>query len=433
MRQRTLLTDGQWARALSLLAAGVMALVWASPLRAQTPAAPANRGVTANQENAQTITVLEARGVINLLPVVKELRAKGTAVRSEARPVPRMNNTDYYFFYVYDVKAAQAHDPSQGIGNYAVNKHTADVRVSEISTEVFFGNDGALVTSDELEQFQEELRKKYGIDPTLVQKYRSAHLAARITPRDQAQSAAALPITERSANTAELSCWKGHSFGSRFARSAVISSRAGDRAYAEVQATALKPKYQETYSGPLCENSIKLFLASAHTSSFRVFIDTKDCSAVAGGDFCNATGVQLVDWSRGGNLLLAETVSWQYESDSRLLRVPIVYDVAKRRFTRPDVYHLFDKYYKTDSYEEKEDAASTHCDYELSTEGFSPEGNLVLSASRPPLSDTYEQVFCFDGKQKFLFDLMNQGITPVPSDYSVEHYSTREPGGPKAR
>jgi hypothetical protein len=431
MRKSVWSPNGQWAHALSLLAAGLMALMFAWQLRAQTSVPQTRNNV--NRDVPPTITVREAIELINLLPAVKELRTKGTVVRSDVSSVPDMNNEDYYLFWVYVPKSKEQNTGATSVGNYAVNRHTADVRVWEVSAEVFFGNDGALVTSDELEQFQKELRTKYGIGPTLVQKYRPAHLAAQIIPRDQAQSAAVLPVTERSANTAELSCWKGNSFGSRFARSAVISSSAGARAYAEVQATALKPKYQETYSGPLCENSIKLFLASAHTSSFRVFIDTKDCSAVADGDFCNANGVQLVDWSRDGNLLLAETVSWQYESDSRLLRVPIVYDVAKRRFTRPDVYHLFDTYYKTDSYEEKEDPASTHCDYELLTEGFSPEGNVVLSASRPPLSDTYEPVFCFAGKQKFLFDLASKAIKPVPSDYSVEHYATRESGGPKPR
>src|SRR5260370_4784333 len=353
MREGTLLHKRLLRQVLPLLAAGVMALVWESPLRAQTSAAPASTGVNAEQEQAPTITVLEARGVINLLPVVKEIRAKGTAVGSEARPVPRMNNTDYYFFYVYDVKAAQAHDPSQGIGNYAVNKHTADVRVWEVSSEVFFGNDGALVTSDELEQFQEELRKKYGIDPTLVQKYRPAHLAARIIPRELANSAVPLPITEQSANTAQLSCWKGRdSFSSRQARSAVISSAAGDRAYAEVKAIALRPEYEETYSGDLCENSVKLFLAKGRVSRFHLILGsnspTNDCFKIQGRNSCDVNGIQLVDWSKDGRLLLANLVIWRYETDGRILRLPVIYDIGENKITQPYLYHFFDQYYKTD-------------------------------------------------------------------------------------
>jgi hypothetical protein len=430
MREGTLLTKRLLGQALPLLAAGVMALVWASPLRAQTSAAPASTRINAEQEQAPTITVLEARGVINLLPVVKELRAKGTAVGSEARPVPRMNTTDYYFFYVYNVKLAQEHDPSQGIGNYAVNKRTADVRVWEVSTEVFFGNDGVLVTSDELEQFQEELRKKYGIDPTLVQKYRPAHLAARIVPREEANSTVPLPITEQSANTAELSCRKGRDgFSSRQARSAVISSAAGDRAYTEVKATAFKPKYEETYSGDLCENTVKLFLAKGGVSNFRLILGsnspTIDCLKIEGRNLCDVNGVQLVDWSRDGRLLLANLVSWRYETDGGILRLPLIYDIGQNKFTQPDLYHFFDQYYKTDAYEEKKDQGSGHCDYELLTEGFSPEGNLILSATRPPpYPDGDEPVFCFDGKQTFLFDLAANKITRLASNYKLQHYGT---------
>jgi hypothetical protein len=434
MRRRILLTDSKWGQGLKLFAAGVVALSLACPLKAQISAPPTNRAVNTEQVAPPTITVREARDLINLLPVVKELRAKGTAVGSEERAVPRMNNTDYYFFYVYDVKKAQEHDPSQGIWNYAVNKHTADVRAWEVSTDIFFGNDGSLITSDELGQFQEELRKKYAIDPTVVQKYKQAHLAAQIIPRDQAQSADALPVMERSDNTAMLSCWKGRdSFSSRFARSAVISSSAGDRAYAEVRATALKPKFEETYSGLLCENTVKLFWAKGRGSSFQLLLGssspTNDCLKIEGRNLCDVNGIQLVDWSRGGRLLLANLVIWRYETDSGILRSPVIYDVGEDKLTQPDLYHFFDQYYKTDAYEEKKDPASTHCDYELLTEGFSPEGNLVVLATRPPpYPDGDEPVFCFDEKQTFLFELAANKITRLASNYKVQRYSTSSSG-----
>lgn len=350
-----------------------------------------------------------------------------------------MNNSDYYFFYVYDVRKTQERDPSQGIGNYAVNKHTADARVWEVSTEIFFGNDGALVTSDDLERFQEELRKKFGIDATLVQKYRSAHLAAQIIPRDQAQSAEALPITEQSANTAKLSCWKGRdSFSSRQARSAVISSVTGGRTYAEVKATALKPQYEETYSGELCENSVKLFLAKGRVSGFQLLLGsdspTDNCLKVEGRNLCDVNGIQLVDWSRDGRLLLANLVIWRYETDGGFLWLPLVYNVGENKFTQPDLYHFFDQYYKTDRYEEKEDPTSTHCDYELLTEGFSPGGNLVVSATRPPpYVDGDEPVFCFDQKQTFLFELGANKITRLPANYALQHYATSNSSGVSSR
>ena len=430
-----MLTRRLLGETLTLLAAGMLALIWASPLKAQNSTAPSVGVVNVDQEEPPKITVPEARDLLNLLPIIKELRAKGTTVAPEANAniVPNMNNSDYYFFYIYNVKLAQQHDPSQVIGNYAVNKHTADIRAWEVSTDTFLGNDGILVTSNELDQLQEELRKKYGIDATLVQKYRPAHLAARIVPREAMNSAVAMSITERSANTAELSCWKGRdSFGSRQARSAVISSADGDRAYAEVRAIALRPKFEETYSGDLCENSVKLFLARGRVPSFQLLLDsdspTNDCLKIDGRNYCDVNGIQLVDWSRDGRLLLANLVIWRYETDGGIRRLPVIYDIRENKFTQPDIYHFFDQSYKTDAYEEKKDPTSTHCDYELLTEGFSPEGDLVLSATRPPpYPDGDEPAFCFDRKQMFLFELAANKITRLPSNYKVRHYSTSRP------
>jgi hypothetical protein len=105
--------------------------------------------------------------------------------------------------------------------------------------------------------------------------------------------------------------------------------------------------------------------------------------------------------------------------------LPLIYDIGENKFTQPDLYHFFDQYYKTDRYEEKEDPASTHCDYELLTEGFSPEGSLIVSATRPPpYVDGDEPVFCFDAKQTFVFELPANKITRLASNYKVQHYGT---------
>src|SRR5271154_546640 len=214
-----------------------------------------------------------------------------------------------------------------------------------------------------------------------------------------AQSAVRLPITERASDTAEVSCWKDRDhLISRLGRSPVISSSAGYRAYAEVKATAFRPQHEATYAGPLCENSVKVFLADHAASSFQVLFDStlpkNDCIAVEGRDSCEVNGVQLVDWSRDGRFLLANLVLWVYESDALIMRVPIIYDVTKRRFVRPDLYHLFDVYYKTDAFKEKSELTGNHCEYELRAEGFSLDGNIIISASRPPDDPSYEQVFC---------------------------------------
>jgi hypothetical protein len=367
------------------------------------------------------ITSAEASNLINLLPVVGELRTKGMDIKWYLRALPDMNNTGYYFFWVYNT-TAQKHGEiaSISVGNYAVNKRTADVRISSVSEEVFYGDDGALVTSKELDRMQAELRAKHGIDPALIQQYRSAHLAARIIPKDAAQSAVRLPITERSRDTSELSCWKdSRHLISRQGRSSIFSSSAGNRAYAEVSAIGFKPKYQETYAGPLCENSVKLFLAKDGTSGFQVLFDStkpkNDCVTIAGEAWCAVKGIRLVDWSKDGKFLLVELLAWEYETDLGITRVPIVYDTSTGQFFRPDVYHFFDQYYWTD-------ASKKNCEFDLSMNGFSSEGHLVLAAGRPTPNETYEQIFCFEAKQTFEFQLMTNKITRLPDTYKVQRY-----------
>ena len=130
-----------------------------------------------------TINVNEAEELISLLPAVAELHTMGMEVKWDAQPVPTKNNGDYYFFRIYNVTPQGAGDAgSNGVGNYAVNKHTADVRVWQISDKVSFGDDGGFVTTNEIERLQEELRRSHGIDFKIIQEFRSAHLAKRMVP-----------------------------------------------------------------------------------------------------------------------------------------------------------------------------------------------------------------------------------------------------------
>lgn len=393
-------------------------------------------GADRDENLSPTITIDEAKSLMNLLPVVEELRAKGMDVKWEVQAIGTMNNKDYYFFWIYNATAQKERDiGSISVGNYAVNKHTADVRAWQVSHDVSFGDDGVLVTQNELERLQEELRKKHGITPASIQEYRSAHLAKRIIPPEHAQSALRLPVTKRSADTAEVSCWSdSNHLISRLGRSPIISSGAGYRAYAEVEATAFKPKYQETYTGSLCENRVRLFLAKADGPSFQILLDSNspkgDCVTVEGAESCEVKGIQLVDWSRDGKFLLADLVLWVYESDALLMHVPIIYDVLNGKFIQPDVYHFFDEFYKTDFFREKPDPAGSRCEFVLRGEGFSADGNLVLSASRPPDDPTAdEQVFCVDKKQTFQFDLGTNKIKRLPSDYKMQRYGARESAG----
>jgi hypothetical protein len=414
-------------------------LIWCSACIAHAcPAAttlmPSSRQVDEKTGLPGTITIEEAGSLLNVLPATMELRAKGIVVKWDSQSVPAMNNRDYYFFAVYNCTAQASGDiGSIVVGNYAVNKQTGDVRVWKVSHDVFYGDDGTLVAGTELDQLQDELRKKHGIDSASVQKYRFAHLVNKIIPREEAQSAIRVPISERSTDTAELSCWKGgDQLVSLFGRSPLLSSSAGYRAYAEATAIALTPKHEETYAGSLCENNVKVYLAHDAASSFLIIFDSsipKDECFQAEGRSCDIVqGIQLVDWSKDGKFLLADIVSWVYESDALMLRAPIIYDVTKGEFIRPNVYHFFDDYFKTDAFKDKPDLSRTHCEFKLSAEGFSTDGSLVLSASGTPDDPGYDQVPCVKEKQGFLFDLETHKIKRLPVTYKVQHYGTWDSG-----
>ena len=115
-----------------------------------------------------TITIDEAKGLINLLPAIKELRAKGMVVKWDVQTGATMNDKDYYFFWIYNVTAQKERDiGSISVGNYAINKHTADVRAWQVSHDVFHGDDGVLVTSSEL---LSGCRKNFAKSTTSVQR-----------------------------------------------------------------------------------------------------------------------------------------------------------------------------------------------------------------------------------------------------------------------
>jgi hypothetical protein len=150
-------------------------------------------------------------------------------------------------------------------------------------------------------------------------------------------------------------------------------------------------------------------------------------------DSCGIKGIRIVDWSKDGRFLLAELVTWVYESDALIVPAPIVYDVSKNEFFRPDVYRVFDECYKTDAFKEKPEPTGTHCEFELHAEGFLHDGSIIVSASRPPDDPSYEQAFCLDHKQTFEFDLGSNRIKQLPGSIrrsTLAFRSLRRPHNP---
>jgi hypothetical protein len=113
--------------------------------------------------DATPVTLAEAEIEIYLLPVGEAERQKGLDIAMEAQTSAQLNQADYHYFWVYNVKRKQS-DGSVTIGYYAVNKHTAEVwdtdEKKQISSKLVLG-------------IQRILRESHHIDEAAMEKYRS--------------------------------------------------------------------------------------------------------------------------------------------------------------------------------------------------------------------------------------------------------------------
>ena len=94
---------------LEAVAAPFLAVLICCPLSSNRASAFASGVVSASPgpeaNESPTITVQEAGELIDLLPVTKELRAKGMVVKWDVQTGATMNDKDYYFFWIYNVTA----------------------------------------------------------------------------------------------------------------------------------------------------------------------------------------------------------------------------------------------------------------------------------------------------------------------------------------
>jgi len=142
-----------------MLACFVWAVGFASPAPSLLSRGPFPAG-------PEQLSYHDAEILIYLLPVAKETRARGADISWERQSSPRLNQSDYFVFWVTNARP----NPygSSTIGYFAVNKHTADLWEcggDEIDREA--------VTSAEIEGVQKILREANHIDQATVQKYRS--------------------------------------------------------------------------------------------------------------------------------------------------------------------------------------------------------------------------------------------------------------------
>jgi len=194
-------------------------------------------------------------------------------------------------------------------------------------------------------------------------------------------------------NPAYLSCtvWTGKSWTSpatRSARTPLMKSSRGLLAYGEVKAAA---------NGGECENTTELYVAAGPGEQFRR-VYTKGPSDSGG------NGIRLVGWSPSGDQLLAEVTVWEYETDRGFGYIPVIYNTSTNSTKEiPALGKALDRFLGSD------------CEFEQSVRGWKNERRIIVQVSRTPLSDEYEQHFCFNKPKLLDYDLQKDTLQYIRS------------------
>jgi len=217
------------------------------------------------------------------------------------------------------------------------------------------------------------------------------------------------PSESTSKDTKYVSCWnkKQSLTGSHLVRSPILTSSDGlHRAFVEVEAIAFQPKDESTYSGPLCENTSRLFLAGPGDAEFKLAYSQSP-------DFSDGNSLKLVDWSPDGMHLLMERTIWKYESEGDYTDL-ILFTLSSGAAIAPDLSKILEARFGKD------------CGSENSVIGFTLEGNVVVVVT--PLEDAYYNegaTSCVKQKTPLALDAKHglKGIAQVlPADFKAQHY-----------
>jgi hypothetical protein len=122
-----------------------------------------NAPTTADSCRPSELKKYEAEILIYLTPEASEARKAGEKVSWELQSSVKLNQNDFFVFYLYNVGAPESSSPT--IGYFAVNKHTA---------EVWNMNSKELLHSAELLSVGEIFRRGHCIDEQTVRSYSSA-------------------------------------------------------------------------------------------------------------------------------------------------------------------------------------------------------------------------------------------------------------------
>jgi hypothetical protein len=225
-------------------------------------------------------------------------------------------------------------------------------------------------------------------------------------------SAAPAPQNTPKSNNPELvTCGEKPPFASHTARgNTLIAPDQKHRAHAEVEATALHAQRPSGYSGPLCVNYSKLFVASdAGEFKLRFLQEPAD---VESGNF-----LRLIDWSSDSRRQLAEATEWQYEQPGANASV-LLYDSRFGTFQQPDLARSLAKTYGHD------------CSMNLRVLGFGMQGAIVIEGE--PLTPEEEEVSgtssCAKKRTFFELDRTTENMVSVPEIPKIQHNAKIETG-----
>jgi hypothetical protein len=226
-----------------------------------------------------------------------------------------------------------------------------------------------------------------------------------------AQTATPAPEnTPKAGDSALVTCGEHSPYASRTVKGDTLVAPDGKhRSYSEVEASALYPQRPSGYSGPLCVNYSRMFVAG-DTGDFKIRFLQEPA------DVENGNTLRLVDWSADGRRLLAELAEWQYEQPGATHSV-LLYDTRNLTFQQPELGHLLAKTYGHD------------CSLDFRVLGFTAQSKIALEGN--PMSPEEEEIAgvssCVKKKTYFELDRATEALVSVSEMPKVQHNAKVEP------
>ena len=219
-----------------------------------------------------------------------------------------------------------------------------------------------------------------------------------------------LPAPQSTADTSRVTCGEKPPFSTHVVRSETFVAPDGKRrAYTEVEARALYPQRPAGYSGPLCVNNSRLFVANEGQDFKIVFLQEPS-------DQETGNSLRQVDWSADSRRLLLELAEWQYETPS-ITRSILIYDSRNTTFQQPDFGQIFRKQFRIE------------CSLDIHANGFTPEGKIIFETH--PLSPEEEEVLslpsCSRKKEIYEMDRTTETIIALPNAPKLQRNAKIEP------